>query len=435
MTSHLNRRRFLQTTAASSAVLATGVWSEVSAQDSDSPNEKLNIGIIGVNGRGRANINGVRNENIVSLCDINDLSLGTARERFPAATHYSDWRRMIENEKTLDAYVISTTSHTHAPAAVKAMRMGKHVYCEKPLAHTVQEARIMREVFRETGVATQMGTQIHAGNTFRRVVEMVQAGAIGPVREAHVWCNRTSRPGDRPAGTQPIPDHLHWDLWLGPAPERPYHGSYLPGNLTWNRWWDFGNGTLGDMGSHLIDLPWWALELEAPVSAEAEGPAVHPETYPAWLIVTWQHPANDWHGEITLKWYHGGRRPDSPDGINLGQWGNGIMFVGDEGQLVADYGKWKLLPADKFADYEPPEQTIAASPGHYNEWIRGCKEGTPTLCNFDYSGALIENNLLGNVAFRMGQRLDWNSEELAVTNCDEAEPLIRKEYREGWRIL
>lgn len=435
MPSPLNRRRFLKTTAASSAVLASGVWSEVSAEDSNSPNEKLNIGIIGVGNRGRSNINGVRGENIVSLCDVDERFLGTARESFPEATHYNDWRRMIEDEKTIDAYVISTTSHTHTPASVMAMRMGKHVYCEKPLAHTVHEARVMREVTRETGVATQMGTQIHAGGNFRRVVELIQGGAIGSVREAHVWCDRTSEPGDRPVGTQPIPEHLHWDLWLGPAPLRPYHGSYLPGNLTWSRWWDFGNGALGDMGSHLIDLPYWALELDAPLSAEAEGPDTHPETYPAWLIVTWQHPANDWHDEITLKWYHGGRQPESPEGIDLSRWRKGIMFVGDEGTLVADYSSRRLLPADKFADYQPPEQTIESSPGHYVEWIRGCKEGTPTLCNFDYAGALIENNLLGNVAFRMGQRLDWDSEQLAVTNCDEAEPLIRKEYREGWRTL
>jgi predicted dehydrogenase len=426
-----NRRQFLQ----HSALAAAGFWvaSRPTTGQTRSPNEKLNLGIIGVNHRGKANLAGVKSENIAALCDVDDSYLGEAAKQYPKAKTYTDWRKLLE-QKDIDGVVISTTDHTHAPASIMAMKLGKHVYCEKPLAHNVHEARVVGETYRKGKVATQMGTQIHASSNYRRVVELVRAGAIGPVREAHVWCGRVSGPGSRPTETPPVPKNLNWDLWLGPAPYRPYHPVYLPGNLTWNRWWDFGNGTLGDMGSHLIDLPFWALELRHPASVEAEGPPVDAEINPAWMIVRWEHPARNGRPAVKLVWYHGGKRPELPAGIDASKWFNGILFVGDKGMLLADYNRRLLLPEDRFKDYKAPEPSIPESPGHYAEWIHACKSGAPTLCNFDYAGALIENNLLGNVAYRVGKKLQWDPVKLAAINCPEAAQYVRREYRKGWEV-
>jgi predicted dehydrogenase len=428
MTYQTSRRDFLK----NAAMIAGGFWisGAASRAANGSPNEKLNIGVIGVNHRGADNLKGVSGENIVALCDIDDNYLAEAKKHFPKAKTFSDWRKLNEF-KEIDAVVISTTDHTHAPASIMAMKLGKHVYCEKPLAHDVSEARIVGETCRKSKVATQMGTQIHAGDNFRRVVELIQTGVIGPVHEVHVWCSRVSGPAKHPTETPPVPSNLHWDLWLGPAPDRPYHPSYLPGNLTWNRWWDFGNGTLGDMGSHLIDLPFWALNLRYPSTVEAEGPPVDRDICPAWMIVRWDHPASKDRPALKVIWYHGGKRPA---GIDLGKWSNGILFVGDKGQLLADYGRYLLLPEDRFRDFKPPKPTIPASLGHYQEWIHACKTGAPTLCNFDYSGALIEHNLLGNAAYRAGKKLEWDPKKLKATNCPEADEFLNREYRKGWTL-
>ena len=430
MTRYLNRRTFLHHAAAggAAAALAPGALAAKT-----SPNEKLNIGLVGVAGRARANTRGVKSENIYALCDIDDNNLAAAKKKYPKAEVYNDWRKMMEN-KGIDAVIISSTDHTHAPASVMAMRMGKHVYCEKPLAHSVYEARVVGDTYRATKVATQMGTQMHATGNYRRVVELVRSGAIGPVREAHVWCGRTCSPMDRPEQTPPVPKHLHWDLWLGPAPFRAYHPKYLPGNLTWNRWKDFANGVLGDMGSHLIDLPFWALDLRYPTSVEAHGPKTRADLNPAWMIAEWQHPAKGDRPAVKLVWYQSKKRPESPDGVDLKRWKNGILFVGDKGKLLADYGRRVLLPADKFKGFKPPAKTIPDSVGHYREWINACKTGSKTLCNFDYSGALIENNLLGMVAFRAGEKLQWDAKALKATNCAKASEFIQREYRKGWTI-
>jgi len=428
-----SRRNFI----AASAAIGAGYWvtSHSTAAESKSPNEKLNIGIVGVNHRGASNMGNVASENIVALCDIDDNYLNRAATRFPKAAKFNDWRKLLET-KNLDAVVISTADHCHAPAAVMAMGLGKHVYVEKPLAHTVEEARLVRDAYKKSKVATQMGTQIHATENYRRVVELIQAGAIGDVREAHVWCGRTSGKVGVLPGSAKIPGNLHWDLWLGPASDRPFNKGYLPGNLTWNRWWDFGNGVLGDMGSHLIDLPFWALDLHKapPVSVSAEGPEVDEHSNPAWMIATWQHAALATRPAVTLKWYHHDKRPQSPAGLDLSRWGIGVMFTGDKGQLVADYGKHLLLPAEKFKDYKRPERSIAPSLGHHKEWIHAAKTGAPTLCNFEYSGALIENNLLGNVAYRSGKKLEWDAANLRASNHADASRFIQKEYRSGWDI-
>jgi predicted dehydrogenase len=438
-----NRRQFLRTAAAISA----GYWVAGGAAHAAgapaaraagrSPNEKLNIGVIGVTGQGGSNLGAVSGENIAALCDIDENNLAAAAKRYPKAKTYVDWRKALE-QKDLDAVVVSTADQVHALAGNWAMKRGLSVYCEKPLAHSVHEARTVRETYlaNKDKLATQMGTQIHAGDNYRRVVELVQSGAIGPVREAHAWCGRIGPDGGLPQGEEPAPKHLHWDLWLGPAPFRPYNHQYLPGNLTWNRWWDFGNGTLGDMGSHVIDLAFWALKLKHPTSVEATGDPLpaSPYTNARWMIITWQHPAVEDRPAVKLMWYDGIQRPPSPEGLDLKSWGLGVLFQGERGTLVADYGRYVLLPQDKFKNFKPPAQSIPPSRGHHQEWIHACKSGAPTLCNFDYSGLLIENNLLGNVAYRVGKKLEWDAKALRAVNCPEADQLIRRKYREGWSL-
>jgi predicted dehydrogenase len=431
MTIRLDRREFLGTASAGAALLATGVWSELPAAQSKSPSEKLNIGFIGTAGQARFSIDNCTRENIAALCDIDDKNLNQAASQFPAAHKYHDFRKLLEAEKTLDALVVATPDHIHAPASVMAMKLGKHVYCEKPLTHSVYEARVCAETAARHKVATQMGTQIHAGENYRRVVEIIQAGAIGKVSEVHVWVGKGWGGGERPKDMPPVPDHLQWDLWLGPAPQRPYHATYLPAN--WRRWWDFGGGTLGDMACHYMDLPFWALKLRHPKTVFAEGPAVHPETCPLGLKVFYEFPAR---GEdlpaCNLTWYDGNLTPKEVAGHAVP--GAGVMFLGEKGHMFADYGGYKLYPEEQFKDFKPPEKTIPRSIGHHAEWIKACKEGTPTTCNFDYSGALTEAVLLGNIAFRAGQKIEWNPAALKCPNCPAADRFLRRAYREGWAL-
>lgn len=449
MSWRVSRRKFLET----SAVIGAGYWiaGTSSAASSKSPNEKLNIGVIGAGGRGAANTNGCASENIVALCDLNANNLAKAAQKYPKAKQFKDWRKMLD-QKGFDAVIVSTTDHTHALASVWAMRRGLHVYCEKPLAHSVYEARVMQDTYKKMKVATQMGTQIHATDNYRRVVELVQSGIIGPINEVHVWCTRVGRPPDtkRPTDTPPVPDYLDWDLWLGPAPQRPYHPDYLPSCTKWEQWWEYGNGCLGDMGSHLIDLPFWALKLRDPLTVESQGANHSEDFYPQWLVSRWEHPATADHPALTLTWHDGGKFPESPKEpaldlsdsakgkkltpkpLDLTKWHIGVMFIGPKGKIVADYGRRFLLPADKFADFQAPKESIPKSLGHYQEWIQGCKTGSPTLCNFDYSGKLVEHNLLGTVAFRVNKKLQWDCRKLEATNAPEAAKYIRREYRKGW---
>ena len=400
-----------------------------------SPNERLNIGIVGVANRGRGNLDAVKGENIVALCDTDDLYLAKASDEFPQAQIFNDLRELI-NLPELDAIVVSTTDHTHAIATLRALRRGLHVYCEKPLTHTVQEARVVAEAAKKGGTATQLGTQIHAGKNYRRVVELVQSGAIGAigaVRECHVWVGAQWGGGDRPTETPEVPKHIHWDLWLGPAPERPYHPSYVPSN--WRRWWDFGGGSLADMGCHYMDLAFWALKLRHPLAIEAEGPPVHPESCPMHLTVRYEFPARDSMPPVTLTWYDGGRKPEALlTEHNLGKKGAGVLFIGEKGTLFADYNQRRLLPAEQFEGFEAPPPTIPDSIGHHAEWIQACKTGSPTSCNFDYGGALTENVLLGNVAFRSGKRIEWDAANLRITNEPDAMRFLRKSYRQGWEL-
>ncbi len=434
MNQGINRREFMKRTALTGA----GLWvaGSATAAKRPSPNERLNIGVIGVGGRGDADLGGVASENIVALCDIDDNVLGRAATRFPMAAKYNDFRKLLER-KDIDAVVIATPDHIHAIATLMALNQGHHVYCEKPLTHSVYEARKVVEAAARHKVATQMGNQGHSNDGARRVVELVRAGAIGPVREVHAWTDRPIWPQgiDRPTETPPVPESVHWDLWLGPAPERPYNPAYLP--FKWRGWWDFGTGALGDMACHVLDVAFWSLKLEHPTTVVAEGAPPHTETAPQWMVIQYEFPARDELPPVKLTWYDGGKRPPSELFEGQAVESNGSLFIGDKGKLyVPDaYGDhYKLLPEAQFADYKAPEPTIPNSPGHHAEWIQACKTGSATGSNFAYAGALTEMVLLGNVAYRAGKKLEWDAKKMEATNAPEARQYVRPEFRKGWSL-
>src|SRR5216117_2237502 len=443
--SGLNRRRFLKssTVAAGTFLLAAPVLLRGKGL-----NEKLNVAIIGAGGRGAANTQSVSSENIVALCDVSENNLSQAAEKYPKARKYVDFRKLYAEANDIDAVVVSTAEHTHAFATLPALQLGKHVYCEKPLTHGILEARLIAEAARKAKVATQMGTQLHARNNFRRVVELIRTGSIGPVREAHVWVSRAwgwQTPEEarinkdivyvleRPREAMPAPAGLHWDLFLGPAPERPFHEVYWPGPK-WYRWWDFGSGTMSDLGSHWNDLPFSALNLQHPLTVEATGPPPHLEIAPASMSAAFEYGARGDLPPVTLTWYQGTVKPPHHIEKKIPQWDNGVLFVGDKGMLLADYGKHVLLPEANFKDFKGPEPFIPSVRGHHEEWIEACKTGKPTASNFDYAGALTEANHLGNLAYRLGKKLEWDPVNLRARNCPEADRFIAKQYREGWDL-
>lgn len=423
-----SRRFFLGT----SAVAAAGLLLPGRTRAA-SPNEKLNLAIIGAGGRGSSNLSEVAGENIVALCDVDQRRAADAFAKYPQAKKYADFRRLLDDlDQQIDAVVISAPNHIHAPASVMAMRMGKHVYCEKPGAHSVFEARVAAQVAAEQRVATQLGTQIHASDNYRRIVELIRGGAIGQVRECHIWL-RSGRgaAGDRPTETPPVPPELQWDLFLGPAPQRPYHSTYVPHG--WHWWWDFGGGELGNIGCHYVDLPFWALELDHPLTVESQGPPPHPESTPSQQHVRYEFGARgDWP-PVTLTWTHGFQPPPIFAEHKFPDWAWGV-FVGSEGMLLVNYAQRLLWPEAKFADFEPPEPSISASVGHHQEWINACKTGSPTSCHFGYSSRVTEAVLLGNVAYRSGTKIHWDAAGLTVTNDPQANSLLRREYRSGWKL-
>ena len=440
-----SRRQFLTRTALATSASSLGFPSLLSARN---PNERLDIALIGCGGRGAGNLAEVSGENIVALCDVNERNLNAAAQKHTKASKFVDFRKMFDRPKEFDAVVVSCAEHTHAFAVLPALRLRKHVYCEKPLTHSVWEARVITEAARKARVATQMGTQIHATSNYRRVVELVQGGAIGPVHEAHVWVGRAWGlqseeaatlhkdivfADRRPEGSMPVPSGLHWDLWLGPAPERPFHEVYFPGPK-WYRWWDFGGGTMSDLGSHWNDLPFWALKLRHPLTIEADGPPPHSEIAPASMTATYQYGARGALPPVKLTWYQGTEKPSIWREGGIPKWDSGVLFVGSKGMILADYGKLMLLPETSFRDFTPPAPSIPESLGHHKEWIHACKTGSPTTCSFDYSGPLTEANHLGNVAYRVGKKLVWDSKRLVAKNAPEAAGLIRRAYRPGWSL-
>ena len=442
--SKLTRRQFNRSAAALAAVGMTAP----AILRARNLNDKLNIAVIATGGRGGSNLSSVASEYIVALCDVNANALEAAATRFPQARKFIDFRKVFDHANEFDAVVVSTCEHTHAFPTMLALQAGKHVYCEKPLTHNIWEARQIRLAAAKANVATQMGIQIHATENYRRVVELIQSGAIGPVSEAHVWVSRAwglQSPEeakqfgdivsvtDRPTETHPVPPGLDWDLWLGPAPERPFNNVYFPGPK-WYRWWDFGSGTMSDLGSHWNDLPFWALKLKAPTAIEASGPPPHPELAPASMSATYEYAAREDMPAVKLTWYQGTAKPEIWKAKQIPQWDSGCLFIGEKGMLLSDYGRHVLLPEDQFAGFERPEPTIPRVSGHHAEWIEACKTGKQCSANFEYSGWLTEANHLGNVAYRVGKRLEWDAENLRATNAPEADRFLRREYRKGWEL-
>jgi len=404
------------------------------------PSEKLNIACIGAGGQGARDIGQVSGENILALCDVDEQRAGKTFELYSKAAKYRDFRKMLEKEKNIEAVIVATPDHTHAVAAMMALKMGKHVYCQKPLTHSIYEARKLTEAARDAKVATQMGIQHHAGQALRLAVEIIRSGAIGQVHEVHLW---TKRPAvlwaqgvERPKDTPPVPATLDWDLWLGPAPYRPYHPAYVP--FKWRGWWDFGTGALGNMGCHVMDTAFWALELgRRSVSVEARTTRLNSETYPAASLIRYEFAALGRLSPVTVTWYDGGLLPWRPEGLEEGRNlpGHGGLYIGEKGTILASLGGGpRLIPESKMKAFKRPEPTLPKSPGHYQEWLEACKGGTKPLANFDYSGPLTEMVLLGNVAIRTGKKLSWDGPSMKVTNVPEANEYLLRQYRKGWTL-
>ncbi|RJP18224.1 MAG: gfo/Idh/MocA family oxidoreductase [Candidatus Omnitrophota bacterium] len=426
----ITRRQFLRRNAGVGVgLLVPAIWTPNGLA---SPNERLNIAVIGVGGQGRSNLNSLSREAIVALCDVDDERAGDAYAKFPQAKKYYDFRKMLdEMDAQIDAVVVNTPDHTHAHAALMAMRMGKHCYCEKPMAHAIAEVRAMTELAREKKLATQLGVQRHTIGNIHRVVEIVQSGAIGEVREVVSWQGGNRGMPAMPTEFPPVPAHLQWDLWLGPADERPYSPAYCPYN--WRFWWDFGTGETGNWGCHVLDIPFWALKLATPTKVSASGPPIDPQRTSKSMFTRMEFPVRETLPPVTLHWCHSDQQHPLLKENNLPNWGNNL-FVGSKGMLLCDFNKRKLFPEDRFADFEEPAKTIPDSPGFHREWVNACKGSEPATCNFDYSGPMTETVLLGNLAYRVGQEFAWDAKAMKAVGCPQAEPFIRPTYRKGWPL-
>ena len=448
--SNLSRRRFMGAAAAAAAF--TYVPKRVLGQPAvPSANNKLNIAAIGVGGMGAGNIRKCAGENIVALCDVDFDRGGDTLKTYPKARRFKDFRVMLDTmEKEIDAVIIATPDHTHAVATMDAMRRGKHVYTQKPLTHSIWEARQLTEAARKYKVATQMGNQGHSSEGARLTVEWIRAGVIGEVREVHCWSDRPLRGtrfqgklywpqglSERPQDGPPVPGTLDWDLWLGPAPYRDYHPAYVP--FDWRGWWDFGTGALGDMGCHIIDHPYWALKLGHPESVEASSTHVHSETAPLASRITYKFPAREGLPPVTMVWYDGGICPPRPDELEPeAKWQvDGVLYVGDRGKIMhaSHGGPPSLIPVSRMRGFQRPDKTLPRVKGsHEQNWIDACKGGEPACSNFDYAGPMTEVVLLGNLAVRSKGRLMWDGPNMRVTNNDDANQYVQREYRQGWTL-
>jgi hypothetical protein len=427
------------------ALAGAGVWLAASAGPvrAASPNEKLNLAVVGCGGRGGENIKDLgAEENFVAVCDVDEGTLREAARRFPKARPFADYRKMLDAmHRGIDAVVVSTPDHMHAPVSLAAMQLGKHVYCEKPLTWCIDEARQMARVARQMKVATQMGTQGMALDGARAGIEAIRSGVLGEVREMHVWTDRAAgwwpQGVDRPRDTPPVPKGLHWDLWLGVAPARPYHPDYCP--FKWRGWKDFGTGPLGDMGIHNGAMAYVALELGLPTAVEIlETSGLKGETWPAWSKLRYEFPAKGARGPLTLFWYDGIQRPP---GALVGRREvakNGAILVGSKGTLYSiewTGADWHLLPKDKFRDFKPPQPSLPRAPegSQHREWVQACKDGPAPFCNFPaFASPMTETMLLGCLALRMGQKIEWDAAAMRATNCPAAEQHLRREARKGW---
>lgn len=449
----LSRREFMGRTAAAAAGMMLVPRRILGGRSYTSPSDTLNIACVGVGGKGSSDIRSVSTENIVALCDVDDVQmakfLGSERNtpeqiaKYDAAGKYRDFREMLDKEKDIDAVVVSTPDHTHAVVAMTAIKMGKHVFVQKPLTHTIKEARLLTLETKKAGIVSQMGNQGHAGEGARLICEWIWDGAIGNVREVHVWTNRPIWPQgiEAPKEIPSVPSTLDWNLWLGPAPFRPYHPAYVP--FVWRGWWDYGTGAIGDMGAHLMDQPFWALKLGHPKTVQASSTKFTKDSFPLAEIITYEFPGREKFPTVRLTWYDGGLLPSRPkqleNGRMMGDEGGGCLFVGDKGLLMCGtYGENpRLVPEKLMQEYKRPEKTIPRSPGIHEEWVAAIKAGKKSSTDFDYSGPLTEVMLLGNIALRMQEAktiLEWDGEKMQFTNLPEANIYLHKEYRPGWSL-
>ena len=440
----MDRRQFLKTAGLAAAAMAIGSRAALAETTSRQkrycdPNRKLRIACVGCGGKGAVDIAGVGGEEIVALCDVDrERGMETFRKH-PRVKLYKDYRQMLtELGDKIDAVVVSTPDHMHFPIAYMAIQMGKHVYVQKPLTHTIWEARMLTEAAHKYGVIAQMGNQGHANEGTRLLKEWVQSGEIGTVREIHWWTNRPIWPQGltRPTETDTVPSMLDWNRWLGVAPERPYNNCYLP--FKWRGWWDFGCGALGDMGCHVMDAAFWALDLKYPTSVEASSEGATAESAPKSSVITYQFPARGSMPPVTAKWYDGGGRKEMPRPKDLEadrpMPSGGQLLIGDKGSIMdtSDYCTGpRLIPEARMQTFKRPPKTIPRIPGGdpYKEWIAGCKGGPLPGSNFDHAGPLTEMVLLGNLAIRLGKKIEWDGPNMKPLNAPEAEKLIRKPYR------
>jgi len=449
----LTRREMLKTSTilgAGALFLPSGILTR-----GQSPNEKLNVALVGLGNQGTyqlSNLGRMKNEvNLVALCDVDDVKAGKAYEDNPGAKKFYDFRQMFdEMEKSMDAVAVSTPDHTHYHPVMRALRTGKHVYCEKPLAHSVQEIRNITKTAAERKLATQLGCQRHAYPNMHRVVELVKSGAIGDVTEVYSWIGGERGMPEMPAAFIDPPDTIKWDLWIGPCPKdwkysvsKALNGKEEPtlAPYNWRFWWDFGTGETGNWSCHILDIPYWALDLAYPVKVSASGPDVDPARTPKEMHVVFDYPARGNLPALKLHWSHVrvpacyekfGIPRDAKDkeGRNVNA---NTLFVGSKGMLLAGFDRHVLLPEEKFADFAYPTPFIPDSPGFHREWVNACKGGIPATCNFAYSGPMAESAILGNTAYRAGrQTFDWDAENLIAKNCPAVQAALKPEFRRGW---
>jgi len=444
---NLTRRMFLGATAAAAAAFTIVPRAVLGGPRNIPPSEKMNIAGIGVGGMGASNLKNLESENIVALCDVDHDYAAKTFKRYPDAKTYKDYRELLDKQKDIDGVLLATPDHTHAVIAMAAMKAGKHVYCQKPLTHDVYEARMLAQAAKECKVITQMGIQGHSGEGVRLIREWVEAGLVGEVREVDAWCSLSYYPwghagwsskySARPAETPPVPPTIDWDLWIGPAPVRPYHPAYHP--AVWRCWWDFGCGMMGDRGAHTFDPIVWALKLGAPTSVEATSCGNTAEVHPLSAIVTFRFPARGDMPPVKLTWYEG-TRPPRPEDLEQDRKmpdEGGALIKGTKGTIMFGvYGNSpRIFPEAKMKELKLPEKTIPRVNGsHEQDWVRACKSGEPAGADFAYSGPLTETCLLGNVAKRIDGRIEWDAAGLRVTNSPEASKLVRTEYRKGWSL-
>jgi predicted dehydrogenase len=429
MPHRFSRRRFHQLAGAVGVSYFAGHG--LSSVRAAGPNDKLNIAVVGPGGRGSANLKGVADQNIVALCDVDDRRAGKAYEQFPQAQKFMDFRKMFDAlEPKIDAVVISTPDHTHFHPAWWAMQRGKHVYLEKPLAHEVEEVRKLTNAAREKKLATQLGSQRHTLTGLRDGVEIVKSGLLGTIKEVHSWIDSKRGMPKDPGAAEPVPEGLDWDLWLGPVAERPYTKGFAP--YDWRFWWDFGTGETGNWGCHILDIPFWALDLGHPTHVAGSGPTPDAKKTPTSLVSRLDFAANDKRPAVSVHWYQG--KPPILKELSVDKIRNmNNLFVGTEGTLLCGFGAFKLLPEDRFAGFKGPETTLTPSPGFHVEWLDACRGGKPATCHFDYSGPMAESVLLANVAYRVQGEFDWDAAKMTTGRAD-ADALLRREYRKGWEV-